>query len=237
MVLSEINWRELDDFTRTRTVDGKPTFEGNLSAEGRHFPGAESGGARAYYDAGQGIGVGLVSADGWRVPYSGSDCVIYHEGVGHAIGLPHPEPADDSVMCFAQYNFWINQTWVTPSQKKALGWSDGTETAPPDRSKTTDLFTAFTALQDPIVPNTKQPVSLKLTWPIGAKLKTITNRVQTSLPGDWKPIPIDTSGAPPSKIALGAFDKATPVSYRVDATLEDGQAVEVRGYFQVKDGK
>jgi hypothetical protein len=105
LVLSEINWRELDDFTRTRSVDGETRHEGNVSGDGRHFPGAESGGARAFYDANRGIGVGLVSADGWRVPYSGSDCVVYHEGVGHAIGLPHPEPGDDSVMGFAQYRY------------------------------------------------------------------------------------------------------------------------------------
>ena len=139
LVLSEINWRELDDFTRTRLIDGVPKFEGTLSPDGRHFPGAESGGARATYDGEKGEGVGLVSADGWRVPYSGSDCVVYHEGVGHAIGLPHPEPADDSVMCFAQYNFWINQTWVTPSQKKALGWPVADDKVPPDRSGSTPI--------------------------------------------------------------------------------------------------
>ena len=59
------------------------THEGNLAEDGRHFPVAESGGARVNYDAEKAHGVGLAHADGWRVPYSGSDCVIYHEGVGH----------------------------------------------------------------------------------------------------------------------------------------------------------
>ena len=44
LVLSDINWRELDDFRRTRTVDGKEVHEGNVARSGRHFPGAESGG-------------------------------------------------------------------------------------------------------------------------------------------------------------------------------------------------
>ncbi len=34
LVLGEINWRELDDFTRTRMVDGKPVHEGNLAVAG-----------------------------------------------------------------------------------------------------------------------------------------------------------------------------------------------------------
>ena len=235
LVLGEINWRELDDFTRTRTIDGKPTFEGNVSAEGRHFPGAESGGARAVYDANEGNGYGLVSGDGWRVPYSGSDCVVYHEGIGHPIGLPHPEPADDSVMCFAQYHYWIHQTWVTPSQKKALGWPAGDGKVPPDLSGSKDLFTAFTALQDPIVPGLNEPVILKLTWPEGARVRSLRLAVQTGLRGPWVAIPVDVSGDAPASVPLSGFDRATPVSYKVNATLEDGQSVELRGYFQIKD--
>lgn len=234
LVLSEINWRELDDFTRLRTVGGESKFEGNLSEDGRHFPGAESGGARAIYDADKGLGMGLVSADGWRVPYSGSDCVVYHEGVGHAIGLPHPEPGDDSVMCFAQYHFWINQTWVTPAQKTALGWPGGDQKAPPDRSGTQDLFTAFTALQTPIVPKANEPVALRLQWPEKAKLQSIRVRVQTELRGPWLTLPGPTSDALPESVPLGSFDRFTPVSYRVDAVLADGQKAEIWGYFQVK---
>jgi hypothetical protein len=234
LVLGEINWRELDDFTRTRIVDGKPVHEGNIGEGGRHFPGAESGGARAYYDPGQGHGVGLVSADGWRVPYSGSDCVVYHEGLGHTVGLPHPEPADDSVMCFAQYHYWINQTWVTPSQKEKLGWPVGDAKVPPDFSNGTDLFSAFTALQSPITPRPRQPVELKFTWPAKARVKSLKVAVQTELKGAWKAVGEPVSGDPPARLAIGQFDEATPVSYRVNATLEDGQTVELRGYFQVK---
>ena len=106
LVLSEINWRPLDDFYRVKP-DGKGwQFEGNYN-RGRHFPGAESGGARATYWADRGVGWGLVSGDGWRVPYPGSDCVVYHEGVGHSIGLPHNEPADGAVMSLGQYSSHI----------------------------------------------------------------------------------------------------------------------------------
>ena len=236
LVLSEINWRELDDFHRTREVNGTPTFEGNISQQGRHFPGAESGGARAIYLSGEGFGMGLVSADGWRVPYSGSDCVVYHEGVGHPIGLPHPDPIDDSVMGTGQYRYWINQTWVTASQKKALGWlSDMKEDPgePPSGQPRKDLFSAFTAIPRPIVPAPDEPVSLGFTWPADAKLREIKIRVQTDLRGPWLSIPIQAGVKPPASLPIGSFDRPTPVSYRVDVMLEDGQTAELWGYFQV----
>ncbi len=236
LVLSDINWREMDDFHRIREVDGVKKFEGSLGEHGRHFPGAEAGGARATYHAAEGLGMGLVSADGWRVPYSGSDCVVFHEGLGHTIGLPHPEPADDSVMSAAQYRFWINQTWVTPSQKKGLGWvEDAREDARKlaSREPTRDLFTAFTAIPQPDVPAPNEPVRLKFTWPVEARLRDLKIRVQTDLLGPWHTVPIPVGDKPPDAVPIGSFDRDTPVSYRVDAVLQDGQAVELWGYFQV----
>ncbi len=238
LVLSEINWRELDDFHRTRIVNGVSTHEGNVAQDGRHFPGAESGGARAVYLADEGLGMGLVSADGWRVPYSGSDCVVYHEGIGHPIGLPHPEPIDNSVMGTAQYEFWINQTWVNPSQKKALGWIDdgsGTRRKRSSPERTKDLFTAFIAIQRPIVPSVGQPVNLRFTWPDDARLREIKIRVQTELNRPWKTVPTHAIGKPLDELPIGTFDRPAPVSYRVNATLEDGQSVELWGYFQVNE--
>lgn len=229
LVLSDINWRELDDFRRTRVIDGRATHEGNIGAGGRHFPGAESGGARAIYNP-KGFGMGLVSSDGWRVPYSGSDCVVYHEGLGHSIGLPHPNPIDDTVMGTAQYSYWINEAKLNAKQKEKLGWKPpATE---PDRSG--DLFTQFRALQNPLVPKAGEAVDLALKWPKGAAVKSLTVRVQTDLLGPWVTIPNAVKGKPPASVALGTFDRPTPVSYRVDAALEDGQTAEIWGYFQVK---
>lgn len=239
LVLSEINWRELDDFHRTRLINGVPTFEGNVDSAGRHFPGAESGGARATYMADEGMGFGLVSADGWRVPYSGSDCVVYHEGVGHAIGLPHPEPIDDSVMGTGQYRFWINQTWIDRAQKIALGWVDKDKEEgkrPSGKSQTTDLFSEFTAVPYPTVPKPNEPVSLKLTWPGQAEVRSLKVRVQTDLHGPWESRASKRRESPVS-VDIGSFSQPTPVSYRVDVALEDGQSTELWGYFQVKGAK
>lgn len=230
LVMSDINWREMDDFRRLRLTDKEPVHEGNIARDGRHFPGAESGGARATYIRRPGYGMGLVSADGWRVPYSGSDCVVYHEGLGHSIGLPHPEPLDDTVMGTAQYKFWINESSLNMQQKRTLGWSPPEEE--PDRSR--DLFTHFTALQDPIVPTPGQAVTLKPTWPKEAEVKDLTVQLQTDLLGPWVTIPQGELTGVPARLHLGSFDRLTPVSYRVKATLKDGQKAEIWGYFQVR---
>ena len=236
LVLSEINWRPLDDFFRISPQDGKWNFEGQI-INGRHFPGATSGGSRATYLADRGVGWGLVSADGWRVPYSGTDCVIYHEGVGHPIGLPHPMPGNDSVMSLAQYRGWLSESSVDETQKKRLGWE------PPkaefDRSH--DLFSSFSAVPSPLVPKPNEPVNLKLKWHENTKVASIRSRVQTELLGPW----IESSGSeinvktdsPPQEILLGRFDRPTPVSYRVDATLMNGETIELWGYFQVRESE
>lgn len=227
LVLSDINWRELDDFHRLRAGDGQ--FEGQI-IEGRHFPGAASGGARSLYWADRGVGWGLVSADGWRVPYAGSDCVVYHEGVGHPIGLPHPEPANDSVMSVAQYRFWINQSWIDETQKLKLGWVPPASPA----ARKQDLFSVFTTLPKPLCPQPSDEVALQLTWPAESRTRRCTVQLQTDLFGPWYQLPGQAAGPAPQAISLGRFDRPTPVSYRVDATLEDGQDVEMWGYFQVR---
>lgn len=235
LVLSDVNWRPLDDFFRLRpSAKAAPQgpgleFEGSLS-DGRHFPGAASGGARATYLADRGVGWGLVSADGWRVPYCGSDCVVYHEGVGHAIGLPHPEPGNDSVMGFGQYKGWISQSWVDEDQKKRLKWK------PPEKpfDRKSDLFSTFRALSAPVVPKPGEAVSLTLTWPDGAQPVTLRVRIQTDLFGPWIDVAVPDLKPAPAAVRLGTFDRPTPVSYRIEAELADKQAVELWGYFQVR---
>lgn len=231
LVLSEINWKPLDDFYRVKpTGAGQWVFEGNYR-NGRHFPGAESGGARAMFLKDRGVGWGLVSADGWRVPYSGSDCVVYHEGVGHSIGLPHNQPADGAVMSLAQYNGWINESWLDQAQKKRLGW-----VAPETRQEPkNDLFSCFTAIPEPAVPKPNEAVSLKLTWPEPATIKSLRVRIQTELLGPWLDVPSVSAATPLDRCALGKFDRATPVSYRIDAETTDAQRVELWGYFQVRE--
>jgi hypothetical protein len=229
LVLSDINWRPLEDFYRLRSIEGKLEFEGQF-IDGRHHPGAASGGARATYLADRGMGWGLVSADGWRVPYCGSDCVIYHEGLGHTVGLPHPEPGNGSVMSLAQYRGWISESWLDDDQKQRLGWTAPAEK--PDRKS--DLFSIFRAFPSPLVPRPGEEVSLNLVLPEAAKVGSCSARIQTELFGPWVETDASASGAAELKLRLGKFDRPTPVSYRVDVELEDGQSEELWGYFQVR---
>ncbi len=231
LVLSEINWKPLDDFYRVRPNGDELVFEGNYN-QGRHFPGAESGGARAVYLDNPGKGWGLVSADGWRVPYSGSDCVVYHEGVGHTIGLPHTDEANSSVMSHGQYGGWINESYVDPIQKKRIGWKASKE------SEKESLFSKLTALPEPLVPKPNETVQLKFDWPSDIQLGSLDVRIQTDLYGPWTTIatiPLNPETAPPGLIKIGQFDRPTPVSYRVIAKAADGQQAELWGYFQVRN--
>lgn len=242
LVLSEINWRPLDDFYRlhpiTDDIETRLTFEGNYSQEG-HFPGAASGGARATYLSRRGVGWGLVSADGWRVPYRGSDCVVYHEGCGHTVGLPHPEPGNGSVMSLGQYQGWISESWLDKDQKARLGW----EPSDVKPSPQLELFSTFRALPKTKVPRPGDEVLLKLDWPIGAKVKRLQVRTQTDLWGPWVdhsptlealPADAESTSSAPQLVSLGRYDRPTPISYRVDAELEDGSTAEIWGYLQVR---
>lgn len=230
LVLSDINWRPLDDFYRLHPDNGRLVFEGQVSRDGQHFPGATSGGARATYMANRGVGWGLVSADGWRVPYRGSDCVIYHEGCGHTVGLPHPEPGNGSVMSGAQYIGWISESWIDKEQKSRLGWKPA-EFTPNDEL---ELFSKFRALPEPSDPKPRQNVELKFDWPDGAKVKSLRVRLQTAIETPWIEVPQEWKGNSPTSASLGSFDRAAPVSYRVDAELENGAKTELWGYFQVR---
>ncbi len=229
LVLSEINWRPLDDFYRLKPEGGELVFEGNYT-RGAHFPGATSGGARAAYIAGRGVGWGLVSADGWRVPYRGSDCVIYHEGCGHTVGLPHPEPGNGSVMSMGQYHGWLSESWLDKEQKTRLGWKPEDIVDDPRIA----LFSRFRALHQPLVPHPGQRVVLTLQWPDDADVKQLRVRFQTSIDGPWIDVPQEWKGDAPEMAFLGTFDRETPVSYRIDAELDDGATAELWGYFQVR---
>ncbi len=222
IVLSDINWRELDDFWRVRATDAGPIFDGIIAGH-HHVPGSPSGGSCATYVPARGVGLALVSADGWRVPYRGSDCVVYHEGIGHAIGLPHPEAADGSVMSHAQYRGELRDSWLAGADKRALGW---TPASPPNIAE-------LRVRVEPPVPRPGESIALHCTWPAGARIASGTVAWQCELHGPWTTRPLAT-GVLPLVLALPAFAAPTPVSYRIAAQLEGGPALDAWGYFQVR---
>ena len=229
LVLSDINHRPLDDFYRLAVRDGKPAFEGILN-RGNHFPGSKLGGARATYLASRGVGWGLVSADGWRVPYRGSDCVIYHEGLGHTVGLPHPEPGNNSVMSRAQYVGWLSESWIDDDQKKRLGWKSEAQ----ELDGQTKLFSEFRATPQPAQPRPGQVARLKIDLPKESKVKTLRVRYQTAIDGPWIETHQEVTNEAPTSVTIGTFDRPTPVSYRVDVETTEGTA-ELWGYLQVRN--
>jgi len=240
LVLSDINWRPLDDFFRQVPSPRGWRFEGSLAPDGTHVPGAAAGGSRATYLAEAGKGWGLVSADGWRVPMRGSDCVVYHEGVGHAIGLPHPEPADDSVMGLGQYRGWLGESWVNASQKQRLGWEP---VAPIRRGR--DLLAGFRAMPEAAVPHPGDEVAIRLDWPDGYSATDASVSFQTSVRGPWAFSPTSSADIIRGRRAvLGRFAGATPISYRARVafgvsagtrTADDVTQEEVWGYLQVRE--
>jgi hypothetical protein len=104
-----------------------------------------------------------------------------------------------------------------------------------DATPEIELFTSFRALPEPRIPGPGQPVVLALEWPDGARVRSLRVRVQTSVAGPWSEVPQRVNGDAPQTASLGVFDRATPVSYRVDAQLEDGATAELWGYFQVRE--
>lgn len=234
IVLSDVNWRPLDDFSRQVPSGEGWRFDGSIAADGTHVPGARSGGSRAVYLGREGKGWGLVSADGWRVPMRGSDCVVYHEGVGHAIGLPHPEPLDGSVMGLGQYRGWLGESWVDDAQKRRLGWEGHGRSTDTPR----DLFSGFRALPDPVQPRPGESVSLILDWPEGVGAVDGRVEIQTSLRGPWAGLPLTAAARVDRRVMIGAFDRPCSVAYRV--AVETGRAdpardtAEVWGFFQVR---
>lgn len=232
LVLSEINWRPLDDFWRLRPADGGAEFEGQVIGR-QHFPGAASGGSRATFLSAQGIGWGLVSADGWRVPCRGSDCVIYHEGCGHTVGLPHPEPIDESVMGLGQYRGWIHESVLNREQKIHLGW-DPTATAPESTSEQR-LFDSLTAEPQPVQPLVGDRGLLVVQWDENLPLASVTAQVQTSVRGPWMSLVPHAATAGGRQFLLPDVDRPVPISWRVRATAVDGGHGELWGYLQIRE--
>jgi len=78
-------------------------------------------------------------------------------------------------------------------------------------------------------------VTLKLNWPEGAKVKSLRVRFQTSIDGPWIDVAQSWSGDAPLAAALGVFERETPISYRIDAVLENGASAELWGYLQIRN--
>lgn len=247
LVLSDITWRPFDDFHQLR-LDGAgrvPVWDGLITTE--HASGlrlhvvaaSPAGGSRSSYrdlmirsvDQ-RGVGWGIVSADGWRTPLTGTDCTVYHEGLGHLLGMVHPngDPAEErSVMQRGQNYGWLNESWIDAASRASMG---ALHRQPPP----SDLFTDFTAIPTDATPLPGSRVVLSLSWPPAAcAVASGIVLIQTSIHGAWTEATRLSPGPPPSTVDIGVFDRPTPVSYRIIVSIANGEIVELWGYFQVRD--
>ncbi|MBZ0256046.1 hypothetical protein K8I31_08295, partial [bacterium] len=189
LVMGDCNFSPgYDDWTRVCNSDEcflEPPHEqcaGHVSGNGEDRPGSRAGGARSVYWGDQHIGLGLVTADGWRVPIKGTDCVTYHEGIGHAIGLPHPEPINASVMGTAQYVDSIQATWIDDDQKAALNWKAV-------EINKDDLFSTFSIFHQPTKPTPRDPITLYAKLPLRFKIASALAEIQRALRQPFEALP------------------------------------------------
>ncbi|MBI1388284.1 MAG: hypothetical protein GC154_07540 [bacterium] len=226
------DWTRVCDPERCFLEPPHAECAGHVTASGEDRPGTRCGGARSVYWAEKHIGLGLVTADGWRVPIKGTDCVVYHEGIGHAIGLPHPEPIDDSVMGLAQYVDSIQATWIDGDQKEAMGWT-------PAQVRRDDLFSTFSVSHVPLRPLAKKPVTIYASLPASFEVASIRAEIQTGLWSAFEPLP------EPYRFEDGAnqgfaWTLAPRVlneclAYRVRVHTADGASEQIWNYFKVRD--
>ena len=115
-------------------------------------------------------------------------------------------------------------------EKKRLGWT------PPEKpfNRRGDLFSTFRALPDPLVPKPGDEVMLRFDWPARTRIRSGRVRIQTDPFGPWIKVAEARAGTAPERLRIGRFDRATPVSYRVDIEADGDRSVELWGYFQVR---
>ncbi|MDX9752994.1 MAG: hypothetical protein RBU29_03485 [bacterium] len=227
-----------DDWTRECNGVGCPfpaphsKCAGYVLANGEDRPGSRAGGSRSVFWPEMHIGLGLVTADGWRVPVKGSDCVVYHEGLGHSLGLPHPEPIDNSVMGLAQYIDSIQITWIDKNQKLVMGWQE-------TEIQKNDLFSNFTISHSPTPPVLGEPLTLIAEFPGPQVPRSIMAEYQTNL---WDPF--QSLGKPAFGIAkdhyiatwtLPAHVHGRCFAYRITVESQDGQTEQIWNYAKIRE--
>lgn len=238
LVMSDHNFSpSYDDWNRT--CDGKGCLfdaphedcKGHVRGDGDHRPGSRCGGSRAVYWAQKHQGFGLVTADGWRVPIKGTDCVFYHEGIGHTVGLPHPEPNDDSVMGTAQYADAIHAAWVNESQKEAMGF----EKAEINRD---DLFSTFTIGHEPLAPEANEDIMFYAKLPKRFDVNSIVLEIQTDL---WEPFqPVNSfrqsidGNEHLFRWNYSGLESGKSLAYRIRVELNDGSEEMIWHFVNVK---
>ncbi len=85
-------------------------------------------------------------------------------------------------------------------------------------------------------------MTLQLTWPEGGTLSELRVHLQADLYGPWTASAVasaaESDDGLPRQISLGSFDRRTPMSYRVEATLAGrARTPQLSDYWQTPQGK
>lgn len=238
LVLSDANFSpSYDDWTRACNGEvcvfpgPHSKCAGHVKDNGEDRPGTRCGGARSVFWPEKHMGFGLVTADGWRVPIKGTDCVVYHEGIGHAIGLPHPEPIDNSIMGLAQYVDSINKTWMNKDQKEILGWRK----TPVERS---DLFSTFEVCHWPTSPSSTDTVRIQVKFPTQFEARSIVAEYQTGLRNRFESLEgalrFGVDGQTSAVWSVPPVPVGESIGYRVRIETTAGETEEIWNYYKVR---
>lgn len=237
LVMADMNFCPgYDDWTRacdeTQCIcPDHSACAGYVNDQGEDYPGTCCGGARAVYWPARHRGLGLVTADGWRVPLRGSDCVVYHEGIGHSIGLPHPDPINNSVMGLAQYVGYLHESWMDEDQKQAMGWQ-------PEPIDQDGLFSQFHVRHLPLAPKAGETVWLEARWPQRFDAEQVKAAVQGNLREPFASLgepAINKDGDETrARWRLPAVALGEARAYRVSLQTRSGETEELWGYLRVR---
>jgi hypothetical protein len=239
LLLSDNNFSpSYNDWTRVCSGEGCTFAEphskcaGYVNSEGEDRPGSRCGGSRSVFWPQKHIGLGLVTADGWRVPMVGSDCVVYHEGIGHSIGLPHPEPINNSIMGLAQYHGSINQTWIDEDQKLDLGWKEE------DSVDHDSLFSTFSVSHSPLRPSATDPVHITASFPKRFIPTKIETEYQRNIREPFQKIGPNYTIEEDDYINISWIIDPVPqgesVAYRIRIETTNGEKEELWSYYKIR---
>ena len=203
------------------------THEGNIAGDGPPLPRAESGGARATYQAREG------RARTSSAPTAGA-CRIaapIASSITRASATRRPAPPRAGRRLGDEPGAvprGINEAWIDTDQKKALGWE-----APGPHEPDADPVHRVHGPAPARRTSHREGGDAALTWPPGAKAKTLAVAVQTGCPAPGR-IGRSCPAGPPSACRSGRSTRRRRSATASGRRWRTDQSAEVRGYFQVR---
>ncbi len=195
LVLSEINWRPLDDFYRPRQDEGKLVFEEISTATGTSGSGPGGAAGEALL-SGRGGGASSCG-DGWRVPYWARTGVDSSRG-----GRPHGRTAASRAGERFRHESAVQCRAGSASRGSTTTRSSGSAGRSPRRRSTVSGISAPPSGPSPSPRLRPGRADRAPARPAGrAQVASLRVRVQTDVLGPWVDVPTDP--AAPQSVRWG----------------------------------